>query len=87
MPRRRGRAEEPPEPLGTVMQPAAALAPGTEACRTCGNERLTRIRMALPSGLPAVYVTCPRCETSGWFAVDGDGTPLDPGTALGRDET
>ncbi|GIG29890.1 hypothetical protein [Cellulomonas marina] len=82
MPRRR-KADEPPEPLGSVTQPLLGLVPGTGTCRTCGNDRLTRIRMALPSGVPAVYVSCPRCETTGWFAVDGDGTPLDPGSALG----
>jgi hypothetical protein len=32
--------------------------------------------MRAPSGRAAVFVSCPRCEQTAWFAVDGDGTAL-----------
>ncbi|GCE78104.1 hypothetical protein [Cellulomonas biazotea] len=85
MARRRGdaaraRDARPPEPLGSVSQPSGPVVPGTEACAHCGSTELTRIRMTLSSGRPAVFVSCAACERTGWFALDGDGEPL------GRDE-
>lgn len=89
MARRRGdaaraRAAAAPEPLGSISQPQGPLAPGTEACRRCGETRLTRIRMGLPDGRPATFVSCPSCELTGWFALDGDGTPLSRGDLAGE---
>lgn len=65
-----------PLPLGSVAQPVGPLTPGTEACRGCGGTDLVRIRMGAPGGRDVVFVSCPRCELTGWFAEDGDGTPL-----------
>ena len=65
-----------PLPLGSVAQPVGPLAPGTEACRGCGSTDLVRIRMGAPGGRDVVFVSCPHCEQTGWFAEDGDGTPL-----------
>lgn len=80
MPRRRGepgrRDARPAEPLGSLSQAGGPVAPGTAACQQCGETNLTRIRMTLASGRPAVFVSCPSCERTGWFALDGDGTPL-----------
>lgn len=81
MARRRGetgrsRASAPPEPLGSISQPQGLLPPGTEACLGCGETRLTRIRMGLPDGRQATFVSCPSCELTNWFALEGDGTPL-----------
>lgn len=90
MPRRKGeqsggRGSLPPEPLGSMSQPGGPLAPGTEACQQCGSPDLTRIRMTLSSGRPAVFVSCTACERTGWFALDGDGTPLPRDEVVGRD--
>jgi hypothetical protein len=63
-------------PLGSVAQPAGPLTPGTESCQGCGSTDLVRIRMGVPGGRAVVFVSCPRCERTGWFAEDGDGTPL-----------
>lgn len=92
MPRRKGessgsRGALPPEPLGSMSQPTGPLVPGTEACRQCGSPDLTRIRMTLSSGRPAVFVSCPACEQTGWFALDGDGEPLSRDEVVGRDGT
>lgn len=72
----RRAATSSPLPLGSVAQPVGPLAAGTEACRRCGNTDLVRIRMGAPGGRDVVFVSCPRCELTGWFAEDGDGTPL-----------
>ncbi|UJP39524.1 hypothetical protein F1D97_14555 [Cellulomonas palmilytica] len=72
----RARAAAPTEPLGSISQPQGVLPPGTEACVSCGETRLTRIRMALPDGRQATFVSCPSCEVTNWFALEGDGTPL-----------
>ncbi|MCG2799857.1 MAG: hypothetical protein L6367_15135 [Cellulomonas sp.] len=70
------RRSDEPEPLGSFSQPAGPPVPGTASCLSCGEPRITRIRMRTPSGIPAVFVSCPRCEKNAWFAVDGDGEPL-----------
>ena len=72
----RRSAADLPLPLGSVAQPVGALTPGTEACLGCGNTDLVRIRMGAPGGRDVVFVSCQRCERTGWFAEDGDGTPL-----------
>lgn len=89
MARRKGgtsrRSGEPDEPLGSIAQSSAPVAPGTDRCRRCGNPDLVRIRMTLPDGRPAVYVSCRTCEQTNWFALDGDGTPVPREQALGTD--
>lgn len=72
------RRPDDPAPLGSFSQPVGPPVPGTEACLSCGEVRITRIRMRTPSGIPAVFVSCPSCEKNAWFPVDGDGEPLDP---------
>lgn len=71
---RRQRPEEPE--LGSYALPAGPHVPGTETCRGCGSSQLTRIRLTAAHGRPAVFVSCPACERTAWFAVDGDGEPL-----------
>jgi len=78
------RGSDPPAPLGSFSQPRDPLVPGTQACSRCGERKVTRIRMRTPSGRPAVFVSCSRCETTAWFAVDGDGTPLAADEVGGR---
>ncbi len=70
------RAAEPHAPLGSVSQAAGPLAPGTSTCLGCGGTELVRIRMGAPGGRDVVFVSCRHCERTGWFALDGDGTPL-----------
>ncbi|GIG20157.1 hypothetical protein Cch01nite_08810 [Cellulomonas chitinilytica] len=84
MARRRGdaaraRAAQNAEPLGSLSQASGPVIPGTEACQRCGERDLTRIRMTLVGGRLAVFVSCPSCEQTNWFAVDGDGSPLGRG--------
>ncbi|GEA83496.1 MAG: hypothetical protein NVV70_07610 [Cellulomonas sp.] len=69
--------------MGSISQPQGPLPPGTEACQGCGEVRLTRIRMSLPDGRAATFVSCPACEITNWFALDGDGTPLTRGEVTG----
>lgn len=79
MARRRGdgaRRDAHAEPLGSVSQPQSIVVLGTHACLRCGETELTRIRMTISGGRPAVFVSCPSCEQTNWFALDGDGTPL-----------
>ncbi|MFC8191164.1 hypothetical protein ACFUMH_05810 [Cellulomonas sp. NPDC057328] len=76
----RGRARRTPadEPLGSVTRPVvddSAVVPG---CHRCRSAALTRVRLALPDGRPAVFASCDACETTAWYVVDGDGTPLGP---------
>ena len=73
-----------PTPLGSFSQPSDPLVPGTEVCSRCGDAKVTRIRMRTPNGRPAVFVSCSRCETTAWFAVDGDGTQLTADEVGGR---
>ncbi len=73
---RRSNATQTPEPLGSVSHPLGSLAPGTEACQECGGTDLVRIRMGAPGGRAVVFVSCRRCEHTGWFAQDGAGIPL-----------
>lgn len=73
---RRPRGNEPPASLGSFSQPSDPLVPGTEVCSNCGDPKVTRIRMRTPSGRAAVFVSCSRCETTAWIAVDGDGRPM-----------
>ncbi len=63
-------------PLGSVSQAGGPLVPGTATCLRCGSSDLVRIRMGAPGGREVVFVSCRQCERTGWFAVDGDGTPL-----------
>lgn len=86
MARRRGagRAGQPVEPLGSMSQPVAPLVAGTESCLKCGATELTRIRMTLTDGRPAVFVSCPSCEQTNWFALEGGGAPLDRSEVLGN---
>ena len=91
MARRRGepgraRGGQPAEPLGSISQPAGPLVPGTEACTRCGETGLTRIRMTVQGDRAAMFVSCPSCEQTNWFAVHGDGTPLSRDEAFGGDE-
>lgn len=73
----RGRAARAAEPLGSISLPTGPLTPGTERCLRCGATDLTRIRMTLTDGRLVTFVSCPSCEQTNWFALDGDGTPLD----------
>ncbi|GEL95149.1 hypothetical protein [Cellulomonas composti] len=72
----RARAAAAAEPLGSMSQATGPLPLGTEVCLRCGSDRLTRIRMGLTDGRPAYFVSCPACEQTNWFALEGDGTPL-----------
>jgi hypothetical protein len=81
----RGRAAAEQAPLGSISQPTGPLPPGTAACEQCGETQLTRIRMALPSGGPATFVSCPSCEHTAWFALDGDGTALSRSEVTGQE--
>ncbi|MBT0994629.1 hypothetical protein KIN34_10050 [Cellulomonas sp. DKR-3] len=81
----RGRAAAQQVPLGSISQPAGPLPAGTAACVRCGETQLTRIRMALPDGRPATFVSCASCEHTAWFALDGDGTPLSRREVTGQD--
>ena len=82
--RREPRRSEGPLPLGSVSQGAGLLVPGTRECLQCGASDLVRIRMSTPAGRPVVFVSCPACERRAWFAIDGDGTPLDDHEVTGR---
>jgi hypothetical protein len=62
--------------LGSFSSPDAPRTPGTETCRRCGETALTRIRMQTPTGISAVFVACPSCELTGWFAIGGTGEPM-----------
>jgi hypothetical protein len=79
-----GRAGQHVEPLGSMSQPTGPLVAGTETCLNCGATELTRIRMTLTDGRPAVFVSCPSCEQTNWFALEGDGQPLDRSEVLGN---
>jgi hypothetical protein len=48
------------------------------ACHACAGTDLTRVRLALPDGRPAVFASCAGCETTAWYVLGGDGTPLGP---------
>ncbi|TQL03696.1 hypothetical protein [Cellulomonas sp. SLBN-39] len=74
--RRRGRPDDEPLPLGSFSRPSFGGAPGSQACPRCGRTDLTRIEMGLPDGRPGTFVSCTGCETTAWFAADGDGSPL-----------
>ena len=68
--RRRRKTAEPDVPLGSLSQPQGAVA-GPVTCPDCASESLTRLVVANPVGVPAVFVSCHDCERSGWFAVEG----------------
>lgn len=55
-------------------------------CVSCGAPTTTRIRLALPDGRPALFVSCDACERTSWYAIGGDGTPLTRRQILGTDE-
>lgn len=68
--RRRRRAVVPDLPLGSLSQPQLSVV-GPVACTDCGSSSLTRLVVAKPVGVPAVFVSCHDCERSGWYAVAG----------------
>ena len=68
--RRRRKAAVPDVPLGSLSQPQVSVA-GPLTCVDCSSLSLTRLTVANPVGVPAVFVSCHDCERSGWFAVDG----------------
>lgn len=68
--RRRRKAAAPDLPLGSLSQPQGAVV-GPLACTDCASVSLTRLVVANPVGVPAVFVSCHDCERSGWYAVDG----------------
>lgn|GEM_PF-1510390 len=74
------RDRRPPadEPLGSITRPVVDDTAVAPACYACGGTDLTRVRLALPDGRPAVFASCPDCEATGWFVVGGDGTALGP---------
>ena len=72
----RRAAANAPLPLGSVAGAVGPLMPGTEACVACGATDLVRIRMGATTGRDVMFVSCPHCEQTAWFAADGDGTPL-----------
>lgn len=68
--RRRRKTSTPDLPLGSLSQPLGAVT-GPLSCPDCDSASLTRLVVANPVGVPAVFVSCHDCERSGWFAVDG----------------
>ncbi|QCB93155.1 hypothetical protein [Cellulomonas shaoxiangyii] len=76
----RGRARRTPddEPLGSVTRPVVDDSAVVAGCHRCASSTLTRVRLALPDGRPAVFASCGACEAAAWYAVGGDGTPLGP---------
>lgn len=68
--RRRRKAAAPEIPLGSLSQPQGVV-PGPPTCPDCSSTSMTRLVVAQPVGVPAVFVSCHDCERSGWFAVDG----------------
>ena len=74
------RDRRPPadEPLGSITRPLADETATAPACYGCGATDLTRVRLAMPDSRPAVFASCPDCEATAWFVVDGDGTALGP---------
>ena len=81
----RTRAARTAEPLGSISRPETPTAAGTEACLRCGETAVMRIRMTFKDGRPGVFVSCPSCEQTNWFALGGDGTPVPRAEALGGD--
>ena len=68
--RRRRKTGVPDLPLGSLSQPQGTVT-GPSSCPDCASGSLTRLVVANPVGVPAVFVSCHDCERSGWFAVDG----------------
>ena len=62
--RRRRKAVVPDLPLGSLSQPQIAV-DGPTACPDCSSLSLTRLVVASPVGVPAVFVSCHDCERSG----------------------
>ncbi|MGN8247454.1 hypothetical protein ACTHAM_001629 [Cellulomonas soli] len=52
-------------------------------CVQCGAPTSTRIRLALPDGRPALFVSCEQCERTSWYEIGGDGAPLTRTEILG----
>jgi hypothetical protein len=71
--RRRRKGTERVEPLGSLSLGGSDLVGGTEKCSVCGGTSLTRVRMVLTDGTPAVFVSCHDCEHRGWHEIGGDG--------------
>lgn len=74
----RDRRSPADEPLGSITRPVVDDSATAPACYACGARDLTRVRVALPDGRPAVFASCPDCEATAWFVVDGDGRALGP---------
>lgn len=74
----RSRGAPADEPLGSVTRPVVDDSSVVPACHACGSAALTRVRLPLPDGRPAVFASCPGCESRAWYVVGGDGTPLGP---------
>ncbi|MBO9569582.1 MAG: hypothetical protein J7503_12245 [Cellulomonas iranensis] len=74
----RGRRPPPDEPLGSVVRPVVDDSATAPACHRCADTDLTRVRVALPDGRPAVFAACAACETTAWYVVGGDGRALGP---------
>ena len=74
------RERRPPadEPLGSITRPVVDDSATASACYLCSATDLTRVRVALPDGRPAVFASCPDCESTAWYVLGGDGSPLRP---------
>jgi hypothetical protein len=74
------RDRRPPadEPLGSITRPVVDDSDIAPACYVCGAVDMTRMRVSLPAGNPAVFASCPDCEATAWFVVGGDGRALGP---------
>ncbi|WP_448629926.1 hypothetical protein [Cellulomonas soli] len=82
---RAGRARNAPDvpALGSVSRRQADSDEPGRTCAGCGRPTTTRIRLALPDGRPALFVSCEACERTSWYEIGGDGTPLTRTEILG----
>ncbi|GEP67304.1 hypothetical protein [Cellulomonas soli] len=69
-----------------MSRPAATDDETGSRCVQCGTPTSTRIRLALPDGRPALFVSCDACERTSWYAIGGDGTPMTRVQILGPHE-
>lgn len=74
----RDRRSPADEPLGSITRPVVDDTATAPRCHVCGATGLTRLRLALPDGRPAVFASCPDCEATAWYVVGGDGQALGP---------
>lgn len=82
----RGRAPREVPALGSMSNPSSSEDETGRLCVQCGAPTTTRIRLALPDGRPALFVSCEACERTSWYALDGDGTPQTRAEILGTSE-